>query len=67
MLTWYSENNIYFLICVMTRLCDLVMWRPCHVALGEVFGFEIILDILGNLVLNYFYYSCHVVNEIVFA
>ena len=45
MLTWYSENNIYFLICVMTRLCDLVMWRPCHVALGEVFGFEMILDI----------------------
>ena len=21
------------------------VWRPCHVALGEVFGFEMILDI----------------------
>ena len=49
--------------------------------LGEIFGFEIVLDIfygsqwikysfiviLGSLVLYYFYNSCRVVNEIDFA
>ena len=34
-------------ICVTTRLCDdLFVWRPCHVALGEVSGFEMVLGIL---------------------
>ena len=35
------------LVCVMTYLCDdSSMWQPCHVALGEVSGFEMVLDIL---------------------
>ena len=34
-------------ICVTTRLCDdPFVWRPCHVALGEVSGFEMVLGIL---------------------
>ena len=70
------------------RLCDdpayvttTLVWRPCHVALGEVSSFEMVLDIfyssqwiiysfiviLGSLVLHYFYQSYCVVEEIYFA
>ena len=44
--TLTCELLMWFCHCAMISVITLFVWRPCHVALGEVFGFEIVLDIL---------------------
>ena len=56
LLTWFCHCAMILVITSSVWqpcLCDdpvcvktLFVWRPCHVALGEVSGFEMVLDIL---------------------